>query len=281
MKKILVPTDFTFNAINALEYAIRLARVMDAEVTILHVVEPEMAVMDVPVPSGVGTLQRMEAAETAIRAQLDYEKNLVLDRDTERVPIDSKIKIGNPTQQIARLAAAKDIDLIVMGARGKHRSGFEKIVGTRSTYVAKHVPCPVLIVPRDAKFAPITQLAYASDLSDADPHELSRALDLLKPAQPIVRCVHVSHHGDRSEDQKVEELKKELLAENPNTQIIFYNLLSNDTDQSLAEFSENFGVDILVLYHRHENIWQRLFRKSHTSELVSTSEIPLLVLKDQ
>ncbi len=280
MKKILVPTDFSENANNAFYYALSLAAEIDAFITLLHVVEMELEVLDVPLPSGSGYQARKDAAELAIKAQVELASGLnpawkeVIDRT------DTRVVIGNPVANIKSNADALNVDLIVMGARGKHKSNLTKMLGTRSTAIAQMGKYPVLIVPEGATFKPIVQMAYASELLSSDSYELWRALDLIKPFSPVVRYLHVSQDSSEYELVNEDKIRQHIESENPALQLVFYHIYGKDIDGELEEFSRTFDVDLIVIFHRSKNLFQRMFTHSHTKHLLSMTDIPVLVLSE-
>jgi nucleotide-binding universal stress UspA family protein len=280
MKKILVPTDFSENANNAFFYALAFASEIEASILLLHVVEMEMEVLDMPLPSGSAYQAKKDAAELAIQAQVEIAEDLNTDWAETMTRTKTRVAVGNPVSNIKSLAEKENTDLIIMGARGKHKSTIAKMLGTRSSAIAQQSSCPVLIIPEGALFRPIVQLAYASELSVADPYELWRALDLIKPFSPVVRYLHVSQGTGESELVAENRIRKYLESQNPALQLSFYHIYGQDIDKELEKHSRTFDVDLIVIYHRSKNIFQRMFTHSHTKHLLSMSDIPVLVLNE-
>lgn len=280
MKKILVPTDFSVNANNAFFYAVALASEINASITLLHVVEMEMEVLDLPIPSGSAYRATKEAAELAMKAQLELAQGALVDHRHILENTRTMILVGNPVLKIKSQADELAVDLIIMGARGRHKSNLEKILGTRSTAIAGGTKQPVLIIPEDAVFKPIVQLAYASELLNSDPYELWRALDLIKPFSPVVRYLHISQDSSEVELVNENKIRQYVESHNPALQLIFYHVYAKDIDKELEEFSHTLEVDMIVIFHKSRNIFQRMFTRSHTKQLLSMTDIPVLVLSD-
>jgi nucleotide-binding universal stress UspA family protein len=279
MKKILVPTDFSAGAANALAYAYAMAETLEASITLLHVIQIKMDLLDIPIPSGATYKLQKEAAEIALEAQINFAHSQYTDKH-EKVEIQPLIKGGNVLTVIKDVAAESHPHMIVMGARGQRKSELEKMVGTLSSAVAEHLPQPVLIVPEIQKFRPLTQLVYASELLSSDNFELWSALELLKPFSPIVRYVHVSKDNSKKETARFEKMSQYHKAQNPALQLIFYQIYGKDIDKELQEFCQTYDPDLMVVYHKHKNIFAQLFGQSHTRQLVSMVDVPVLVLKN-
>jgi hypothetical protein len=126
-----------------------------------------------------------------------------------------------------------------------------------------------LIIPEGALFRPIIQIAYASELSSADPYELWRALDLIKPFSPVVRYLHVSQDSTESELMSENKIRKYIEAQNPALQLVFYRIYAQDIDKELEKYSRTFDVELIVIYHKSKNIFQRMFTQSYEAFIVN------------
>ena len=130
LSRILFCTDFSENSERALNYAISATEEYDAELTLLHVLE------EVPSPA------KTEEAIATATEQLD---KLIPPGGTQELKIKTAVRIGKPYQQIIQLALEAQIDMVVMGVRG--RGALDLAVFGSTTYrVLQLGPCPVLAV---------------------------------------------------------------------------------------------------------------------------------------
>ena len=279
MKKILVPTDFSAGAANALCYAYSLADAIQSSIILLHVIEIKMEFLDLPIPSGATYQAQKEAATLAMEAQIEFAHQHYSEQKDTMVKIESVIKGGNPISVIKATAAEFKPHLIVMGARGKKKSELEKMLGTLSSAVAERAHEPVLIVPEGCTYSPVQELVYASDLLLADSYQLWSALKIIEPFSPVVRWVHVSKESSEEEISQTNKMRQYQEEQNPALQLVFYQLFGKDINKELAEFTKTFEPDLLVIFHQPKNIFVHFFTQSHTKELVSMVEVPLLILK--
>ena len=137
---VLVPTDFSPYAEQALDYAIRLARTLKARLTVLHVIQPVLlAGVDMGVALPAPYLQEVEAA---VQSSMDE----ALARVTAAgLPGEHVVLYGVPFQEIVEVAKARQVDLIVMGTHG--RTGLMHVLlGSVAEKVVRLAPCPVLVV---------------------------------------------------------------------------------------------------------------------------------------
>ena len=141
LKKILFATDFSEISQAALAYATSLARDTGARLMIVHVEEPpaayaagEMLVIQPQVPNP--ELGRMLAKIAP--GGLRYEHQHL---------------IGNPADEIVRVAEENNVDLIVIGTHG--RKGLSRLLtGSVAELVLRHARCPVLAVKAAGRITP-------------------------------------------------------------------------------------------------------------------------------
>src|SRR5262245_6822624 len=111
---VLVPTDFSAYAEQALDYAIRLARILHARLTVLHVIQPVLlAGVDMGIALPATYLQEVEEA---VQGHMEE----VLARVTAAGLTGEQIVLyGVPFQEIVDTAKARQVDLIIMGTHGR------------------------------------------------------------------------------------------------------------------------------------------------------------------
>ena len=146
LKKILVPIDGSYISFLALEYAMQLGKAFDSEIVVTHVNDPYdlSAPVDpktVKIPTGEQTSEEKKKAGAAALAiaqkvaeKANY-KNIAFEKAIDK----------DPAKRIIDLAKEIEADTIVMGNRGLGTAG-AFLLGSVSTAVVKHAPCPVFII---------------------------------------------------------------------------------------------------------------------------------------
>jgi nucleotide-binding universal stress UspA family protein len=143
MKHILVATDGSENAEHAVDLALDFARKSGAEVTILYVRHASL-----PVP-GEPFYQR------AVSAELRHAQESAALAAARACAVGARAQVvvleGNAAERIVELARLRDVDLIVVGSRGRG-SIVGAIVGSVSREVVHHADRPVLVAtPRASR----------------------------------------------------------------------------------------------------------------------------------
>ena len=140
-KKILVPTDFSVHADEALDTAIDLAARYGASITLVHAFEPVIYAF----PESSGIYQGLQLADAVddIGKELEKKKQDALARGAKDIEVAQLS--GFPPGEIVEYASAGDFDLIVMGTHG--RRGFSHLImGSVAERVVRLAQCPVLTV---------------------------------------------------------------------------------------------------------------------------------------
>jgi nucleotide-binding universal stress UspA family protein len=154
IKKILYATDLSANARHAFGYAVSLANRHDAKITVLHVVEElssfaRSMVEDILGEKRWAELRREREVEViaGLKSRLDnFFSEVRRNQPDYPFVIDKTIVVtGHPVDQIIRHAEEKDMDLVVIGSRGK--GGLADVtMGTTSRRVLRRCKVPVLVV---------------------------------------------------------------------------------------------------------------------------------------
>jgi nucleotide-binding universal stress UspA family protein len=143
LQKILLPTDFSGCANYALPYASEIARATNATILCLHVVEPV-----VPAVGYTGLAEPMPIADISEQLEDSAERQMPTIAECEEctgLDVEEEIVHGDAAAEIVRVAAEREVDLIVISSHG--RTGLGRIIfGSTAEAVVRHATCPVLVV---------------------------------------------------------------------------------------------------------------------------------------
>lgn len=281
ISKILFPTDFSENAQNAFQHALIFADRMNASMTVLHAVYPESAPLDVPVVAVQPTLQKVDTAKEIQKQFIDFcitnaKENYKFENE---IDVSSITEVGTLTNTVLDIVRKENIDLIIMGTKAKHNI-FEKIFGSASSSIVANATCHVMVIPENMAVGSIESVGYATDLLKTDAQNILEMEKLLKPFNPSIKCIHI-HTSKREKTQtQFDELVQFFKEERPGLHISFYQLEGLDPVHRLNKFIETWGVDLLVMFAPHRNMWQHLIYVSNTQKMAFKSQVPLLILKE-
>ena len=144
-KKILVPTDFSVYADNALKQAIDIAKQNNAHIYLLHVIDDGFQQCAVDYCLDEGTVQKVlkDSIKNA-KEKLQQEAKKVTDSNSS-IEIVFDTRRGIPYEEILKEQEEKGIDLIVIASHGK--TGILKnLMGGVVDKVMKRAKCQLLLV---------------------------------------------------------------------------------------------------------------------------------------
>ncbi len=159
MKKILVPCDFSDQAVSAFRFALDVARKSVSEVHLLHVVElPVMHdSMLMPTLSFEATLLK----DLTSNAEDRFKK--ILDEYAKDMAVITKISFGNTSISIMDYITDEEVELVVMGTKGA--SGLQElIIGSTAERIVRGAACPVITVKKYTDVSTIKKIVFPNSL---------------------------------------------------------------------------------------------------------------------
>ncbi len=152
--KILVPVDFSPCSEEAFRLALALARLFQAEVLLLHVIDVKSLTALNRLGLALPSEEREQKKRLRHHARLQARRLLESD-EAKGVMIRRLLAEGVPFAEIARTARMERVDLVVMGSYGGQVESVDKIFfGSTAEKVVRTAGCPVLTVPLPARLRP-------------------------------------------------------------------------------------------------------------------------------
>lgn len=281
MKNILLPTDFSNNAWNAIDYALKLFKDDECLFYLLNSYSPPLVQ---PTTAGVTTTTSTEILLDSARKASEDGLNDVL----------KKIKLTNKNEKhrykilseydffvgaVKTIVEDYRIDLIVMGTKGS--SGLkEVIIGSNTAGVIGNVKSPILAIPENAVFGPIKEIAFATDYDYyCEKDEIKPLVDITKKTGASIKILHALDSNDKlTKDQ--EQIKKyldEILAGIDHS---FHTLTGVSVETATRVFIQSRDIGMLCMIAKQHNFFQRIFGKPRVEEISFHIQIPYLVIHE-
>jgi nucleotide-binding universal stress UspA family protein len=290
MKTILVPTDFSDNAANALDYAIGLAQHTQGRILVFHN-------SDLPVTySGTNLFSAGDLAlgsdplvpgaalanpelERIYREQLDELTSRLRRQTGGDLPIESRYLWGSLTTNLNDLIRQEKADLVVMGTKGA-TSFLDRLIGTTTASVLQESHQAVLAIPAAARFKLPQKVAFATDLESEAQVYLPQVLAFASHLGATVTLVHVDPEG-RADRQAQEHLLAGLRSRFPDQPLPLVNLEEKNIAAALEAFVRDYPADLLAVGIHERSFMANLFHSSVTEQLAYHTAIPLLALPEK
>ncbi|MBK8424925.1 MAG: universal stress protein [Lewinellaceae bacterium] len=273
MKTILVPTDFSKCANNAMMYALEVAQRTQAKIVALYVVYPNEGV-DNNVYDAFWIddyiKQRRQSMQT-------WAKRFAKSEHLRTVKIETECRVGFPAATIVHAAEDIKADMIVMGTTGA--SGLRGVLlGSVAANVLSGSKIPVLIVPKKASFRNHARFVFATDFRM---HLNQHTLNILKTALNIqhtgLDVVHVFQKAGAEPKKAAEESLGKKLGSIPHA---FHYLHNTNVAQAVSDFVESTNANGVVAVSHEHSLLHKLFSESVSRSLAHRTTVPLLVLHD-
>ncbi|HVD98952.1 MAG TPA: universal stress protein [Cytophagaceae bacterium] len=274
MKNILVPTDFSDEAKNALKFAVKIAHAIHGKIILLHTISPIFIMTD------MGAFSYPDPDEKAYAYSLDEEmKKQVAFVENQNVAVEKIIEKGLLEYDVADLVNKLKIDLVVTGTSGA--KGLEAFLfETNSERIFEKVSCPVLIIPAEASYHGIHKIMYATDFQYKDIHELSKVVQLARPFNAQIVVTHVDRELDKFiEEDDTQDWFSEIGETNINYKnIIYKRFFGQNINDTLVNATQKMDVNILCMSKAERGFIKDLFHQSNTRKMAFHTTIPLMLL---
>jgi nucleotide-binding universal stress UspA family protein len=275
MKTIIIPTDFSPVANNAMNYGIEMARAANASIMLLHIFQIPVTLADMPVALVSIDELRVSADKKLAEMKAETEK---LTNGT--IKIYTQSILGSVVDELETICNKIKPFAVVMGTRGA--TDLERVIFGSTTLTAiRHLAWPVICVAPGKRFGHgIKKIGIACDFRDvveSIPIEFIRSF-----VKEFGIELHVLNVAYKEQDFKPETTEQSLLLhtllEDLNPQYHF--IQHRDIEDGLNEFSDKNNLDLLITIPKKHKLLQGLFKPSSTKQLVFHSHIPVMCIHE-
>lgn len=272
MNTILLPTDFSDNAFNAIKYAMAFFKGEPSRFLLIHAYEE---------PHGSAGMLVSIREMMKEGAQQDLEG--VMEKITSLAPekhhqFEALAVYGSTTETIIDMAKNKRADMIVMGTQGA--SGLkERFIGSNTADLIRKASCPIIAVPENVVFERPDRIALATDfLPISDPEILTPLLDIVQHFKTHLMVVHAHQNGVFNADTGEVKESVQLQEQFKFIHDSYHYIKSEDPLKSIAGFIEENNVNMLAMITRNHSFYERIFHPSSVEKMAFHTQIPLLAI---
>ncbi len=280
MKNILIPTDFSENAWNAITYALNFFKNEPCNFYLHHVtlISNYAGGESPPIPtSSIIDKTLIKHAKVELKNLLKKIKKLPGNANHTFSTLTSyNYFIDAVREQIEQ----KKIDLIVMGTKGA--SGIaEVIIGSNTGDLITKVKCPVLIVPENARYKKPKEIAFPTDYNIFYPADiLNNISQIANMHNSVIRILHVAKKNEELTEFQLENkdfLNVFFLDERHS----FHKVTNSKIEAGIQCFTESRDIDLIVMIAKSLNLFEQILFTPTIEEISYHTEIPFLVLHEE
>jgi nucleotide-binding universal stress UspA family protein len=279
MKQILLPTDFSKNAWNALFMAVKLYADFECTFYVLNCYD-----LDMKYATGAKSTIRSGMVHKALKNTADKELDEVMQYigENHQNPKHQFEKIaysGDMVSGLKSTIAKYDIETVLMGTKGA--TGAKGVfLGSNTVKALKNIKnCVLITVPKKFEFKALKSVVLPTEYAHFFPKHIFKPLLELTDKQTQLKVFHVAQEFKLDEEQLANKkiLKKRLQGYNYS----FYNVTIDSTvAKAIRTFATEQKADFVVLTNYAHTFLEKLTQEPVVKKMAFKSRIPLMILPD-
>lgn len=267
MKTLIVSTDFSKEAENAMEYAAAMAKKMQTKVVLFNS-------FSIPFHAANSILPA-----SAFQELIDHNKSILKARavklsETYGIEVGYEAGLMDLSRELDELIARHNAGLVVMGMAAKSME--QDLFGNTTTSAMLKLKYPVLAIPYGAKFNGIKKILFACDELH-DKMVLNKIRDLATSLEAEIEIFHVGKHVERlneqtgmiASDRDIEEVLENV----PHS---YKNVESGKVIKEIEQEVLKISADLLIMVPHKYGFLQSLLHRSKTRVMASRNCVALL-----
>lgn len=276
MKRVILPTDFSDNAYNAIQYALNLYKEKECAFYLLHTYTPAIYhseyMLHSPGQIGLGdlyqtdTMTQLEELRDHINREYKNPKHTFFLHSAFNTLVD----------EILDTIENEKADLVIMGTQGA-TGAKEILIGTNSVHVIKKATCPIILVPSSFEYEKPKEILFPTDYEvDYRQEHLKELVEIARDNISRIEMLHVSQGLDLNEEQLTN--KKKLDAILTNVAHLFHDLPQQQIITAINNFQLKMRKNLLVMIQNKHTFLERLFIEPVIKKIGFHVTIPFMVI---
>lgn len=275
MKTIIVPTDFSPVATNALHYAVDMAKKIQASLLLLHIYQVPVSFTDAPI-----VLVSIEDLRKAAEERIHKLKGEVDHLTSGSIKIYTETRLGNVSDELENVCNKINPFAVVMGTKGS--TGMERVLfGSNTLTAIRHLTWPVICVPPGKIFGHgIKRIGFACDFKnvvETTPTKFIKEFVKTFDAELHVLNVNVGVQGPDEEKPEQSVLLQTMLEE---IKPEYHFIQHHDIEDAVNEFADGNNLDLVISIPKKHKLLENIFQSSSSKQLVYQSHVPVMCIHE-
>lgn len=249
---ILVTTDFTKQADNALQHAFTLKEKINGRIVLLHIV----------------------SSDTELENAHQKLQNII--EETEKnygIKISELIRKGNIFDDISRVASEIGAKFVIMGTHGV--SGLQHIFGSKALKVISTSKVPFISITKAPQKNGFHKIVMPFNLNKEPSGLLTLASDIAKSFDSEIHVI--GYGGSKNGGGKYLDMITNYLESSKLKYIIEQKESSSNFDAIVLEYAKSVGADLISISNIQENVFN-LFGGFEQNVIANNQGIPVMVV---
>ena len=278
MKKILVPTDFSEQAENALKVAAQVARNHNCEIYLLHMLELPLDLIN---PADNDSTSN-DLPESIFFMKLAHQKfNNIMKKDyLDGVKVHETVEFHEAFDGIMEISNKHDCDLIIMGSSGS-KGAKDLFIGSNTEKVVRHSNIPVLVLKNKFENFQVNNVMYATNLATETTNSFLKAKEFADNFKASIEIVFINTSKKFKTSDEIEK-RKELYYDQlgiTEDDVPFVVRNDHNTENGIVNYAKKRKFDIISIGTHGRKGISRFINGSLSEDLVNHVKIPVVTFK--
>lgn len=278
MRKIIVPTDFSETAMNAIRYAMELFKYEKSEFIVMNAFADDVYENTMEMDRYFFEEYKQKAEEATDSALQNVIAEMLAASPNPRHSYECVASFGSLVDEVNDLVDTHNADLVIMGTKGKSNKK-DVTFGSETLQVIKYVKCPVLAVPVGFHGYPPENILFPTDyMIPFTRRELKLVSSLASRFISMVHFLHISESkrlSHRQEDNKI--FASSCFQKNKVSHIV---MPGKDIAAVINAALKTHSIDMLVMVNQRHSYLENILYRSTIEKIGLEIPIPFLVLQN-
>ena len=276
MKTILLPTDFSKNSMNAIDYAVELFKDIACDFYILNVQKASSFISDDMLAVSSSATIYNTIVDAAKKSIANIISKVEVDKNNSKHHFHSVVDYDNFIDSINQVSSKYHVDLVVMGTKGA--SGLDKVIfGSNTVRVIQRCNTPVLAIPDGCEFASINKIAFSTNhFTLFEGENLAPLKSLVNLYNSELTILHVADENHLAQKQKENNAFFKTNYSSVTHEYIDAN--SKEMFKVVKQYLANNDINMLAMISERHSFLERLFTKHAVETFAFSINVPFLVM---
>lgn len=275
-RHIIVPIDFSEQSRIALSQTFNLARMSNADITLLHVID------EATFTSFLHVFSFNENQEDVFRLGVQTKLNEIANECKAKSGIEVKTRIekGKIYEVVSSVAEEMNAAFIVMGTSGETTLK-KKFIGSNAVRVISDSPCPVITIKGKEHHSGCNTIVLPLDLSKETKEKVGACIEIAQFFKSTVKVMTVLTTHDefllKKLERQMEQVVEFIAGHGINCTGEFHS--NKDISDGVMEYSEKVKADLIIIMTQKELEWSQFIIGTESQQIINNSDIPVCSIR--
>ncbi len=283
MKRIIIPTDFSFRTPKIIESGVRFAKQLNVAVEIIHVIDSfEYGVNFVISESTPIVLPPNILNDKVGKAQEKFKEIITeLKKEKQDLPeIFMSVKTGFVFDVISEQLQDPEVILVMLTDKSQADYNYRD-VSINLSEIINHSNSPVCVVPNTAPFKDPKNIIYSFNYHEQDIENIFDLKEIADSIGATIHIVHIVNEKTIKDKLAMRGFEIELNEKTGTSNVVFKIIESKDIVKAIDDYAHIIEADMITILRANKTLFQGIFGSNKTREIIYKTNLPVLVYQER